>query len=303
MALTIEHAQTIVKDYYDLKNPSEEEDFLFVEALEYLIYETNQSRYMMELGAWYYGRKQFDLAEEYYLKAAELKDIDAYQCLGYIYYYGRVGKPDYKKAYTYYKLASDAGDLIATYKMADMYRNGYYVQKDVDRYVSIIKSLYPKIKDATNVFAPLPEIYSRLARIYKKEGKVDEAIKILLYAKDFQAQRLIYNGFFGDLSIMKSIVFDLYQLIEFDFNHVDLFDLYYLLRLPATLVLCINQEEHLVESKVEDQMVYITMDGKNFENVDEFFSHAKIQNERLSAQYLNIDYVEVRSWKSLNPSI
>ncbi len=303
MALTIEHAQTIVKDYYDLKNPSEEEDFLFVEALEYLIYETNQSRYMMELGAWYYGRKQFDLAEEYYLKAAELKDIDAYQCLGYIYYYGRVGKPDYKKAYTYYKLASDAGDLIATYKMADMYRNGYYVQKDVDRYVSIIKSLYPKIKDATNVFAPLPEIYSRLARIYKKEGKVDEAIKILLYAKDFQAQRLIYNGFFGDLSIMKSIVFDLYQLIEFDFNHVDLFDLYYLLRLPATLVLCINQEEHLVESKVEDQMVYITMDGKNFENVDEFLSHAKIQNERLSAQYLNIDYVEVRSWKSLNPSI
>ncbi len=302
MALTIENAQSIVQTYYDLKNPSEEEDFLFVEALEYLVYETNQSRYMMELGGWYYGRKQFDLAEEYYLRAAELKDIDAYQCLGYIYYYGRVEKPDYKKAYTYYKLASDAGNLIATYKLADMVRNGYYVQKDYNQYASIIKSLYPKIKDATNVFAPLPEIYSRLARIYKKEGKMDKAIELLFYAKDFQAQRLIYNGFFGDLSIMKSIVLDLYQLIEFDFNHVDLFDLYYLLQSPTTLVLCINQEEHLVQSKVENQLVYITMDGKNYENVDEFFSHAKIQNERLSAQYFNTDYVEVQAWTSLNPN-
>ena len=31
--------------------------------------------------------------------AADLDYIDVYECLGYIYYYGRVGDCDYKKAY------------------------------------------------------------------------------------------------------------------------------------------------------------------------------------------------------------
>lgn len=296
MAFTMNQAKDILHNYYALTSPSEEDDFLFVEALDYLIHETKQSKYMMELGGWYYASKQFDLAEEYYLQAAQFQDIDAYQCLGYIYYYGRVGKPDYKKAYTYYKLASDAGDLIASYKMADMYRNGYYVSKNYDKYVSIIKSLYPKIKDANNVFQPLPEIYSRLARIYKEENQIDQAIDLLLYAKSFQAQRLMYNGFFGDLSIMKSIVLDLYQLIAFDHDVVDLFDLYYVLQAPAKVYISIHQKEYEIESKIENEMLYISMDHQNYENIDEFFLRAKIGKERLSAQYLNIDYVEIQSW-------
>ncbi len=296
MALTINEAETMLHTYYELTSPSEEDEFRYIEALDYLIHKTKQSKYMMELGGWYYANKQFDLAEEYYLMAAELKDIDAYQCLGYIYYYGRVGQPDYKKAYTYYKLASDANDLIASYKLADMYRNGYYVKKDYEKYVSMIKSLYPKIKDAKNVFEPLPEIYSRLARIYKQEGELGKAIQLLLYAKSFQAQRLMYNGFFGDLSIMKSIVMDLYQLMEFDQDIVDLFDLYYVLQAPAKVILSIDQKEHTIEAKEENKRIYISMDNKNYENIDEFFLRAKIDQERLSAQYLNTDYVEIESW-------
>lgn len=293
MELTTEKAQQILDDYYDLTQPKYEDDIALIHALEFLIKETNNPEYMVELGAWYYGQKQFDLAEEYYLMAAKLGYNDAYECLGYIYYYGRVGHPDYEKAFHYYKLASDQGNLIASYKLADMYKNGYYVQKDYPRYVQIIKDLYSKIQGATNTFDPVPEIYSRLAKIYVEEGNEDQAIQLLLIAKEFQSQRLIYSQFFGDLTIMKYIVNDLYSLIQFDPNYMDLFDLYYALQKPCKVAIEILGDDHIIEAKYEDGLFYICMDDKNYEDVDQFFQNAMIHDEPLYSQYVNVNYIEI----------
>ncbi|WP_295560652.1 tetratricopeptide repeat protein [uncultured Holdemanella sp.] len=293
MELTIEKAQQILDDYYDLTQPTYEDDIQLINALEYLIKETNNPEYMVELGGWYYGQKQFDLAEEYYLMAAKLDYNNAYECLGYIYYYGRVGQPDYEKAFHYYKLASDQGNLVAAYKLADMYKNGYYVQKDYPKYVQIIKSLYPLLQGATNTFDPVPEIYSRLAKIYVEEGNEDQAIQLLLIAKEFQSQRLIYSQFFGDLTIMKYIVNDLYSLIQFDPDYMDLFDLYYALQKPCKVAIEILGEDHIIEAKYEDGLFFICMDDKNYEDVDQFFLKAKINGEPLSTQYVNVNYIEI----------
>lgn len=293
MAFTIECSKQILDDYYDLTQPTYEDDIQLINALEYLIKETNNPEYMVELGGWYYGQKQFDLAEEYYLMAAKLDYNNAYECLGYIYYYGRVGQPDYEKAFHYYKLASDQGNLVAAYKLADMYKNGYYVQKDYPKYVQIIKDLYPKIQGATNTFDPVPEIYSRLAKIYVEEGNEDQAIQLLLIAKEFQSQRLIYSQFFGDLTIMKYIVNDLYSLIQFDPDYMDLFDLYYALQKPCKVAIEILGEDHIIEAKYEDGLFFICMDDKNYEDVDQFFLKAKINGEPLSTQYVNVNYIEI----------
>lgn len=260
MALTIEKAQQILDDYYDLTHTKYEDDILLIHALEFLIQETKDPEYMVELGGWYYEQRQFDLAEEYYLMAASLEYVDAYECLGYIYYYGRVGQPDYKKAFHYYKLASDKGNLVAAYKLADMYKNGYYVSKDYSKYVEIIKSLYPMIQGATNTFDPVPEIYSQ---------------------------------FFGDLTIMKYIVNDLYSLIQFDPNYMDLFDLYYALQKPCKVAIEILGDDHIIEAKYEDGLFYICMDDKNYEDVDQFFLHAKVNEEPISTQYVNVNYIEI----------
>lgn len=293
MAFTIESAKQILDDYYDLTQPTYKDDIQLINALEYLIKETNNPEYMVELGGWYYGQKQFDLAEEYYLMAAKLDYNNAYECLGYIYYYGRVGQPDYEKAFHYYKLASDQGNLVAAYKLADMYKNGYYVQKDYPKYVQIIKDLYPKIQGATNTFDPVPEIYSRLAKIYVEEGNEDQAIQLLLIAKEFQSQRLIYSQFFGDLTIMKYIVNDLYSLIQFDPDYMDLFDLYYALQKPCKVAIEILGEDHIIEAKYEDGLFFICMDNKNYEDVDQFFLKAKINGEPISTQYVNVNYIEI----------
>ena len=72
MAFTIESAKQVLDDYYDLVHSKYEDDIQFINALEFLIQETNNPEYMVELGVWYYGQKQFDLAEDYYLMAAKL---------------------------------------------------------------------------------------------------------------------------------------------------------------------------------------------------------------------------------------
>ena len=76
-------------------------------------------------------RQSYQMAESLYLDAAEKGQYQAYCNLGYIYYYGRTGEPDYKKAFECFNrgvlLASDGN---CYYKLGDMYRKGLYVEKD-----------------------------------------------------------------------------------------------------------------------------------------------------------------------------
>ena len=85
--------------YYNNTNPTEEDRFLYTEALEFLIRETKDDNYMVELGAFYYEQRRFDLALKYYELAAESDNLYAICDLGYIWYYGRTGERDYEKAF------------------------------------------------------------------------------------------------------------------------------------------------------------------------------------------------------------
>ena len=89
---------------------------------------------MMYLGGYYYEQRQFDLALKYYEMAAECDYDKAYDGLAYIWYYGRTGTKDYKLAFEYFHKLMDKGNLVAMYKIADMYRNGYYVEKSTEKY-------------------------------------------------------------------------------------------------------------------------------------------------------------------------
>ena len=108
------------------EKPSEEDIFLYTEAMDYLIYELKNPQAMLELGGYYYEKKYFDLALKYYEMAAEYKLPYAYEGLGYIWYYGRTGRRDFEKAFHYYSLAKEAGITEAAVKVADMYKNGYF---------------------------------------------------------------------------------------------------------------------------------------------------------------------------------
>ena len=293
--MTIREAEKNIIDFYDISNPNDDEIFIWTESLKFMIEKTNESRYMMELGGYYYEIQNFDLALKYYEMAAMKEDVSAYECLGYIWYYGRTGEKDYKKAFEYYEKAMKKGHLVATYKVADMYRNGYYVEKDYDKYKKIIEELYPKVKDLKNVFEPIPEVFTRLAKIRMVENKNGEAKNLLLKAKDVLAERISINAFFGNFTIMKWLIKDLYKVKEFDANDFDLYDLYYVLEKPTLLTFENYEERYEVESVIEDGELVVRFKDKWFRTIDDFMQKAEIDGKSLCKIYFELENFKIQN--------
>lgn len=283
--MTVTEAKRIVRDYFQDDHVSEEEEFVFTEAVKYLIEETKDPDYMNDLGAYYYGKKQYDLALKYYELAAEYGNRYAISNLGYIWYYGRTGTKDYEKAFHYYERAKEMGDLVAAYKLADMYRNGYHVEKNDDKYREIIEDLYTRVIDADNLDAPVPEVFTRLAKIRSEEGKEEEALALYDRARDFLAVRIMYNPFFGNLNIMKWMIDDIYAIRVPDKDRLDLYDLYKLLQTPAKVEYRYEKKRYVVESHMEEGGCAILFADKWYRSTDDFFQKAKIDGELLTSLY------------------
>lgn len=288
--MTIEEARDIAEDYREKNNPTEEETFLFTEAMNYLIEEEKDPEDMTYLGGVYYEMKQYDLALKYYEMAATLDYEPVYECLGYIWYYGRTGEIDYKKAFEYFSKIADKGNIVAKYKIADMYKNGYYVEKNQKKYEEIIEELYDLMKDYDpyddkNVYFPFPEIWTRYARILKDRGELKEATELYLQAKSILAERIRLNAFFGNLNIMMWLIDDLYDIIDFDKENFDLYDIYYLLKTPHKIRFRYENKEYSIESVMEGKECAINFNGKWFHDRREFFGKATIREEKITDIY------------------
>ena len=292
--MTVKEAHKIVQQYYDKDKHSEEDFFIFSEALDFLIAKEHDPGAMMELGGHYYEMKRFDLALKYYEMAATYDYDPAYECLGYIWYYGRTGERDFKKAFEYFSKLMDKGDPVSTYKVADMYKNGYYVEKDQAKYESMIEELYPKVAKMDNVFDPVPEVFTRLAKIRVSQGNPDDAVELYLYAKDFLSQRIRYNAFFGNMNIMKWLIDDLYELIPFDEECFDFYDMYYLLKTPHKISFFFRKTACSLESVMEGEECTVCFNGKWYHSRDDFFKEAEVDGVRLVTVYDELYGFEVK---------
>lgn len=291
--MTIYEANRICRDYYNNTRPTEDDRFMFVEAMEFLIRETKDPAYMLNLGAFYYTEKEFDLALKYYEMSAEYDNMIALSNLGYIWYYGRTGEKNYEKAFYYFNKAKMLGDTVAAYKVADMYKNGYYVEKDHEKYKEIIEELYPLVDKDGEPQEPLPEIYTRLANIRAEEGKNEEAIRLFEEARFFLEWRLECGHFFGDLTIMKFLIADLYKLKEFDPEDFNLYDLYYLLNTPVKVSFTGFEKSYAVESVEESGENAVNFNGKWYRTVDDFFKNAEIDGEFITTVAGELENFEV----------
>ena len=287
--MTNRQAVDIINEFESKGVHTEEEEFMFIEAMNFLIDRNHSPRDMMYLGGYYYELRKFDLALKYYEMAATYDYEPADECLGYIWYYGRTGTVDYEKAYKHFKAAADKGNIVASYKIADMYKNGYYVDKDYEKYKKIIRDLYPKVNKSRNVFDPLPEIFTRLAKIESEEGNIDRACDLYLYAKDFLAQRIRYNAFFGNLNIMKWLIEDLYKLTDPDEDYIDLYDLYYYLSEPVKISFDYKGKTYHVECINENGENAIKFEDTWYRTVDDFMYKAVIGSKKLTEIYSRLD--------------
>lgn len=283
--MTITEARRIIDEYEFKSVLTDDEEFLLLEALEFMINATKDTEWMVRLGGYHYDKKNFDLALKYYEMADEFGDKWAPEGLGYIWYYGRTGEKDYDKAFHYYTKAMNNGLLQSKVKVADMYKNGYGVERDTDKYIELIEEAYDEVKGTEFLGAPLPEVYTRLAKIRREQCKTDEAINLYAEAKNFLAERITMNPFFGDINIMKWLEEDLYELIDIDRADFDLYDLFVLLREPIKVAFMYEDEEYEVESVEEDGGMSIRFGNTWFHDIDEFFAKAIIDGERVPVLY------------------
>lgn len=172
----------------------------------------------------YGGNRAFDCdwkkSEECISKLFELAADDENRAfyantLGYIYYYGRTtnGVPDYEKAYKYFSFAAFNGVYEATYKIADMYKNGYGVIKSRTTAANIIERLYyDNLKYIRNgIFdSKFADIAFRFGNLHKDEENIEnsdfEKMTELYYQARFAIRmRMKAAEHYGDRTVAESI--------------------------------------------------------------------------------------------------
>lgn len=290
-------ALKILQDYYDTSNPTTDDEFMFTEALGYLIEETKDPKYMCELGWHYCSKKRFDLELKYLEMAAEYGYTPAMEELGYMWYYGQHGEKDYDKAFYYFSRGAEGdgkrGNLWCKYKLADMYRYGCSVKKDEEKYRSMIEETYEEVKIPRYLNDPFPEICLRLAGIRADQGNTDEDVRLLKRAKDFMAERLSVEAFWGHLEVMGRINRFLYKLIPYNRQRAGFYDLFYLTQHPGKYLLKHSGKDVLLEVTEEDGEYALNCDGKWYRSFEEFCQKATYGNEKYTSIYDEFYDVEV----------
>jgi len=159
---------------------------------------------MLLLGSMYYSgeagfvKQDFKKAAYWYEKSSKKGildssnniNTDSLTNLGYCYYYGRISKPDYKKAFFYYAKASILKHPNSMYKIGDMYRKGLYVEKNVSTAIYWYrKAMRYCPRDSDYILA---SVGLRLGRCYLYgEGTKKSLMKALNYLQ--LAERKFYK--------------------------------------------------------------------------------------------------------------
>ena len=64
--MTITEARKIIREYEYKSVITDDEEFLLLEALEFMIDATKDTQWMVRLGGYHYDKRNFDLALKYY---------------------------------------------------------------------------------------------------------------------------------------------------------------------------------------------------------------------------------------------
>ena len=303
--MTIEEARGIITDYYLAESHSEDDKFLFVEAHHFLINIFHDPNDMHNLAFHYAEERNFELYQKYLEMAASYGFLPAFEGLGYIWYYGQTGTIDYEKAFYYFSEGAKTRDdylrIGCEYKIADMYKNGYYVQKDKSKYKEIIERLFDEIshpKDLVTIipqeFISVPGVYFRLAEIRAEEGKAHEAIHLLEEARIQLAEDLRRNpSWWGNIEEIEVVVLLMYEISIDWSNRWDLYDLFWLSKSECELSFVYNSCRFTVECIEEDGRIIFKFNNKLFSDIYRFFERAKIGGRPITAIYSELIEYEV----------
>lgn len=299
--MTKQEAVNIMTAFYGSETHSDDDKFLFEEAVRFLIDTYHNPDDMHNLAYYYLEEKRFDLEEKYLMMAAEYGDAASLEELGYIWYYGQNGTVDYEKAFRYFSLAAKSGnpsiEAWAQHKLADMYHYGYFVEKDETRYKKMLTQLYNDMCSETGKYSgynldffPVPDVTYRMAKLKAEEGDIDAAVVYAQEAREWQAEDLVKNTFWGCIEVMDNIV-----TLQYELNgarSLDLYDVFGLCNTPCKITFRYEDRKFQIACE-EDNGIVIGFDHKWYRGPREFLEKARLDGVRLPALHYDLYGFEV----------
>jgi tetratricopeptide (TPR) repeat protein len=278
---------------------------MFEEAMSFLIETYHDPASMHNLAFHYLEKRRHDLELKYLEMAAEYDFPNSLEELGYIWYYGQTGEVDYKKAYEYFERASkcDNDSVVAwsRHKLADMYHNGYYVEKDEARYRQIVEELYadmtePDGKYYRHFFGGMPyaDVAWRLGKIRAEEGRVEEALVILEKARKVLSEDIRSNpSWWGNIEVMDDITTLANEISSEDKARLDIYDLYWISKNICKVAFLYNDRRFIIDITPGEEGNIIGFDNKWYRNARGFFEKAEIDGKKIVFIYDEICDMEV----------
>ena len=168
-----------------------------------------------------------------------------------------------------------------------MYHYGYHVKKDEKKYRELIEEAYEEVKSPEYLNEAFPEISVRLAEIKIEDGDKDEAKALLKEAKDFLAERLRAEAFWGHIDVMERIIKDLYGIELFPEGDPDFYDLFHITDRPGTITFkrgLIHPEEYTMEISGDTDRG-IRFNDKWYRNFNELCNKGEIDGKKITSIY------------------
>ena len=303
--MTSAEAISNIRTFYGNENPAAEDKFIFVESQLYMINTYHDPQCMHNLAFFYLEQKRFDLELKYLEMAAEYDFYPSLEELGYIWYYGQTGVTDYKKAFEYFSRSKESSDdlisMESEYKLADMYHNGFYVEKDEAKYKSIIESLFSRVTHPEGIntqygseIVLYPDLAYRLAEIRVGEGKECEALKLLKGAR-IRLSENIRNApsWWGNIEVMEHIVLLEYKLSKASTTRLNIYDLFWISQIVSKIAFMYENRRFVIEVSEEEGTNVIKFDHKWYRTPREFFEKAELDGKRIVTLYDELYDMEV----------
>lgn len=213
--------------------------------------------------------------------------------MGEAEYFGKLGKPNYKKAYEYFLHSAKLGSTEANYFIGQMYKYGLYVKKDMQKYMDLTYGVYDFYveNDAEYAMLCIDYVILELAKIERQRRNFDKSIEFCLQARENAVLNCFYGG--NVSNTLCEVIKLLYELTEFDGSDMDLFDLLYLFEKPCKVRIKFRDEQIIAQSIAFNGGMMIECGGNYFRNTKEFLNKYTIQGKSIVKLYEDVEDIEV----------
>ena len=303
--MTVAEAKEKIRQYYiHYLDMNEDDKFILDELCRFVYEQTGDINYLLE-GFDFNGDPKY--LEKIYLYAVECGDEHTAYVLGKLYESGRLGQPDYAKAYEYYLRASKTkpiGDGTfensyrqvhndAKIKLAEMYRRGIYVEKDVDKYKELINEAYEDVKDKDWTYIRYETLFAK-AKLELEEGNIEKGLEILYMAREEFWHLLRGAQEEEDYRLLDEINTTLYRYQELDYTEADPKDITELLKKPLTVSFLYDGVFYKIRCYKDKDDMLVEFENKLYRDPIDFIMKAKTGNTWFRQMLFNSDMWEVK---------